>query len=404
MRQVRRLVSSSSRFVFVVLILLSAFVFAMFQGGYVSWTIFYAVLPFVIYSIALFFYPLTMLTAERIIRTPSVQNGGKLKIGLSMKRNFRFPLLYTVVSEKWQEEDFLESFGGKLKKIFVFGFRREIEWEYEIERMPRGEHVLKGVEVEVSDFFGWIRKAHFIPIENTILIYPNTTDIQYMSIDTQYDRGTMISPYNIVKDTTMVTGVRDYQSGDRVSWIHWKSFARTQVLMTKEFEDRRSQQLTLILDGRPSEMFEEQVELAASILKEALKNQAEIGFLSTGLEHTSFPTIQSEEQFGRVLVHLAGIQPTGDAGSVMPSDYKARFQQGESTILVTGSPDWSFLESLVGNGTSARSIICFVVVKKDVPLQEMLGKDIRIAKSKGITVHTLTHNQFSTAFKGVTRS
>ena len=404
MKQVRRFLTSSSRFVFVLFILLSAFVFAMFQGGYVSWTIFYAILPFVFYSIALFFYPLTMLTAERIIRTPSVQNGGKLKIVLSVKRNFRFPLLYTVVSEKWQDDDFLVSIGGKLKKVFVFGFRKEMEWAYEIERMPRGEHVLQGVEVEVSDFFGWIRKTRFIPIENTILVYPKITDLEYMSIDTQYDRGTMISPYNILKDTTMATGVRDYQSGDRVSWIHWKSFARTQVLMTKEFEERRSQQLMLILDGRSSETFEEQVELTASILKEALNHQAEIGFLSTGQENIAFPNIQSEEEFGRVLVHLAKVQPTMDATSGMPSDYRSRHQQGESTILVTGNPDWSFLESVVGNGTSTSSIICFVVVKKGIPLRDVLARDIQIAKSKGITVHTLSQSQFTSAFKEVTRS
>ena len=404
MRQVRRLVSSSSRFVFVLFVLLCAFVFAMFQGGYVSWTIFYTILPFVLYSIALFFYPLSMLAGERIIRTPSVNNGGKLKVGISVKRSFRFPLLYTVVSEKWREEEYLLSIGDKLKKLFLFGFRKKIEWDYEVERMPRGEHVLEGIEVEVSDFFGWIRKTRFIPIKNTILVYPNTTDIHYMSIDTQYDRGTKISPYNIVKDTTMATGVRDYQSGDRVSWIHWKSFARTQVLMTKEFEDRRSQQLTLIFDGRPSETFEEQVELAASILKEASTHQADIGFLSTGAEHKHYPFIRSEEQFSRVLVHLAKVKPTGDTATGMPSDYRNGPQQGESTILITGSPDWPFLESVVGNGTSNRSIVCFVVVKKVGPLQDVLAKDIRFAKSKGITVHMLTHSQFSTAFKEVTRS
>ena len=93
-------------------------------------------------------------------------------------------------------------------------------------------------------------------------------------MDTQYDRGATASPLNIVKDTTMATGIRDYQSGDRVAWIHWKSFARTQTLMTKEFEDRRSQELILVLDGRPSEAFEEQVELAASILKEASRSSS----------------------------------------------------------------------------------------------------------------------------------
>lgn len=404
MKQIRRFLNSSSRFVFVLLILLSAFVFAMFQGGLVSWTIFYAVLPFVLYSIALFFYPLTMLAAERVLRTPRVQNGGKLKVGLSVKRKFRFPLLYTVISEKWQDEDFLVSVGGKLKKIFVFGFRREMKWEYEIEKMPRGEHVLEGVEVEVTDFFGWIRKTRFIPIKHSILVYPKLTNLQYMSMDTQYDRGSMISPYNIVKDTTMATGVRDYQSGDRVSWIHWKSFARTQVLMTKEFEDRRSQKLRLVFDSRPSETFEEQVELTASILKEASNHQTEIGFWSTGQEYTTFPIIQSDEQFDRVLVHLAKIKPTGDATSVMPSEFKSRPQQGESTIIVTGSPDLSFLESVVGNKASASSVICFVVAKKGVSLQNVHANKIRIAKSKGIKVHILTHDQFSTAFKEVRSS
>ena len=51
----------------------------------------------------------------------------------------------------------------------------------------------------------------------------------------------------------MATGVRDYQAGDRVTWIHWKSFARTQNLMTKEFEDRQSEDILVLLDGRESE-------------------------------------------------------------------------------------------------------------------------------------------------------
>ena len=121
------------------------------------------------------------------------------------------------------------------------------------------------------DGFG---KRALIEAENTILVFPNMTDIHYVPFNTQYDRGTMASPLNIVKDTTMATGVRNYQSGDRVIWIHWKSFARTQTLMTKEFEDRRSQELFIIMDGREAKVFEELVELTASILKEASSHQA----------------------------------------------------------------------------------------------------------------------------------
>lgn len=401
MGHARKLVRSTSRFVFVLLVLLSAFVFAMFQGGYVSWAIFYALLPFVLYSIALFFYPMWDLSVARVIRTPSVQNGGKLIVLLTVKRNFPFPLLYTVVSEKWLDADFLLSTEHNLKRLVVFGFKREIEWVYEVDNMPRGEHVLEGVDIELTDFFGWIRKTHFMPFKNTVLVYPKMTDIQYVPIDTQYDRGTIVSPYNIVKDSTMATGVRDYQSGDRVSWIHWKSFARTQTLMTKEFEDRRSQDLFLVFDGRPSKAFEEQVEFAASILKEASDDQAGIGFLSTGPKHRSFPIIQSEEQFRRVLIHLAKIKPIGDVSTVVSSDFRNGFQQGGSVILITGSPDWPFLQSVISNVAKTRSIVCFTVVKNNVPIDPLLAEDIRFAKTKGIVVHVVTEALFSTAFKGV---
>ncbi|QUW23659.1 DUF58 domain-containing protein [Sporosarcina sp. Marseille-Q4063] len=401
MKRFRKLLSIWGRLVFVLFILVSAFVFAMFQGGYVSWAIFYAILPFILYSLFLFLYPLRTVTAERIIRTPSVENGGKLVVSLTVKRDFPFPLLYTVISEKWSDEEILLVTKGAMNKLFVFGFQKKEEWQYEIERMPRGEHVLEGVEIEVSDFFGWIRKKHFIPLKNTVLVYPKMTDIHYVPIDTQYDLGSMISPYNVVKDTTMATGVRDYQSGDRVSWIHWKSFARTQTLMTKEFEDRRSQDLLVIFDGRPSETFEEQVELAASILKEATNDQAGIGFLTTGTESATFPYIQSEEQFRKVLIHLAKIKPSDESTAFMSNDYRNEFSQSGSVILITAHPDWAFLESVIGNVTNARSITCFTVVKKDAPVKNMLAEDIRLAKSKGISVHTLTKEQFPTAFKGV---
>ena len=95
MMKMGRLLDASSRFVFVLLILASTFVFAMFQGGTVSWTIFYTILPFVLYSLALFFYPLFDFRAERKIRTSSVQKGGKLIVSITLKRRFRFPLLYT---------------------------------------------------------------------------------------------------------------------------------------------------------------------------------------------------------------------------------------------------------------------------------------------------------------------
>ncbi|MBE1556730.1 DUF58 domain-containing protein [Sporosarcina limicola] len=403
MRQSVKQFGIVGRVLFIVLILASSFIFAMFQGGGVSWTIFYTLLPFSIYSVALFLYPMSDLSVIRTICTPDVENGGKLIVSLSVRRQSRFPLLYTVVTEKWEEQEIPLLAGEQLKRLFIFGLRKEMKWEYEIERMPRGEHVLQGVEVEVSDFFGWLRKTKFIEQSHTIVVFPKITDIHYVPIDTQYDRGAMASPLNIVKDTTMATGVRDYQAGDRVTWIHWKSFARTQNLMTKEFEDKRSQELFLILDGRKTEMFEEQLELVASTLKEAAGHQVGLAFLTTGSEPTLFPFIQSDEQLHHALVHLAKIKPIeeGMADSVM--DFGTAIQHGGSIVLITGNPDKLFIQSLLRNVGNVKSIICFIVVKQDEVMPETMENNIRQAKSKGIIVHILGRKQFAQAFKEVAR-
>lgn len=401
MKKVKKLLEVPSRFLFLLFVIVATFVFAMFQGGTVSWAIFYFILPFVIYSFLLFIYPMSDMTVERIIRTPHVQNGEKLIVSLTLKRKSRFPLLYTVVAEKWIGYEVALPANEKLKRLYLFGFRKEIQWEYEIEQMPRGEHILQGVTVEVSDFFGWLRKTKFIESKNTILVFPKMTDIHYVPFDTQYDRGTIASPLNIVKDTTMATGVRNYQSGDRVTWIHWKSFARTQTLMTKEFEDRRSQELSLIMDGRDTDVFEELVELTASILQEASKHQAGLALMTTGSKPTLFPFIQSEEQLHSALVHLAKIKPDVTNEAELIVDIGVVSQQGGTTVLITGNPDWHLLQSVLRSSKNTGSIVCFAVVKNDDPKLKTVEEDIRVARSKGVIVHLVRRERFKDVFKEV---
>ncbi|MDW0117629.1 DUF58 domain-containing protein [Sporosarcina thermotolerans] len=400
MNKGRKLLSMTGRFAFIVSLFFSVYVFAMFQGGKVSWTIFYMLTPFLLYSIILFVYPINTIKAERITRSHVVKSGGKLTVTVKLHRSFPFPLLYTVASEQWVDSELAANANNRTKHIFIFGFKKEVEWSYEIERMPRGEHIVEGIEIEVTDFFGWIQKRGFIDLKDTILVFPNTTPMHYAPINAQYDRGSLASPFSLIKDTTMATGVRDYQAGDRVTWIHWKSFARTQNLMTKEFEDRQSEDLIIMLDNRESETFEEQVELTASIVEEASGTQSNIAFVSAGAETSVFPFINSADQLHDVFVHLAKVRPI-PAEDVNPLESFTFTAVAGSVVLVTGSPDWPFVQSVMGFVKNRKSVICFVVVNKTVPVSERLQEQIRYAESKGITIHVLGKMQFSDAFKEV---
>ncbi|AOV06751.1 DUF58 domain-containing protein [Sporosarcina ureilytica] len=399
--KLRKSVASLGRLLFVLLILVSAFVFAMFQGGLVSWTIFYAILPFIIYSILLFLYPLSNFKAKRQLEVTHLQNGEKLRVKIRIKRSFPFPLLYTVLGDEWIDEGKKKTI-EQLNKVLVFGWKRELEWEYKIDEMPRGEHVARHIQVEVTDFFGWVRKNRLIATKNTVLVYPRMMDVAYMPIESKYNGGLATSPFNIVKDTTMVTGVRDYQFGDRVSWIHWKSFARTQTLMTKEFDDRSSQDVLLVFDNRASNTFEEQVEFTASIMQEAIKDRSTIRFLPVGLSEP-FSAMHSEEQFRLVLTYLAKIQPVKIESIVPSTEFKKEIDMGGNIVIITARPTWDFLEAMISNVTGKSTIICFVVMKNKASLKGNLVEEIKYARSKGIIVHPIVKQQFSKAFREVAR-
>lgn len=410
MKMVLTYMKSFSRFLFVLFVLLATFIFTMFQGGLVSWTIFYALLPFLIYSILLFFYPMSNLKVTREILTKNIQSGGKLQVIVTVKRKYRFPLLYMAITEQWSEEDALESANGHSNKLLYWGFRRELTWTYELTEIPRGKHIFTGIDIELMDFFLWIRKKRFVPIADKVYVYPKIVEMTYKSVNKQQlDHGITSTLFNMMKDTTMVSSVRSYEAGDRVSLIHWKSFARTGELMTKEFEDRKSQDVYVILDSRPSATFEEQIILAASILKVAKDYQGEIGFMSRPIQKERsdgqvFPVLKTEVQHQAVLKHLASVKPVHPSYEHIFDKEVQKVPKNSTVLIVTGDPNWSFLQSFVGPSINSSSIICFVVMNEQSEADKDILENIEIAKHRGINVRAIMLNQFSEAFNEVTFS
>ena len=79
-----------------------------------------------------------------------------------LNERFRFPLLYTVVSEKWAEHEIATLAGEKLKHLFVFGFRKEVEWEYEIEKIQGVNMYWKGLKLKFLIFLDGFEKRHLL--------------------------------------------------------------------------------------------------------------------------------------------------------------------------------------------------------------------------------------------------
>lgn len=403
MKRLKKNTALWGRLAFVLFLLFLTFSFAMFQGGFVSWFIFYMSLPFILYSVLLAFYPLRKIEVSREIHTAQVRKGGSYSATITICRKNFFPLLYTVIREQTHSPVLNKILANQRPKMIVPGFRKSYSWTYSIEDMPRGEHVLEGVFLELSDFFGWVKKSRLMPVSQTILVYPNTVEMAYRPIESRYDHGSMAAPFTLVKDTTMASGIRDYQPGDRVSWIHWKSYARTQTLRTKEFEDRQSQDLFLLDDRNASAKFELQVELVASILQSIVRANSSLAYLSVGQSRNYFPVIQTEEHLQRVMYHLAKVQ--GDLEKPVDQAVGRELQRvNASTLLyVTSQLSLEMVQSIQKNAKNLSSCLCLVVMRKDESLRDEDEKVHQFARSKGFIVNCVNPESFATVFTEVIR-
>jgi len=366
MRRWKTFIEKSKHFLLVVFLMVVTFCYAMFQGGFVSWFVFFSVSPFLLYALISFVVRESILLVERKIEPAHVEHGQSAKVAITIERKTRFPFAYIMMEELVDSEGLVQAKLQSSNTIRFVGFRKKFNWHYELANMPRGEHRYLGVTIVFHDFFGWAKKTVVAEKEQTILVYPRIREMKYTALQTKYDVGPMMSPYSIVKDTTMAVGLREYVPGDRFSWIHWKSFAKTQTLQSKEFEDRQSSELMLVLDAKKSPLFEDKIELVASMLKMIVQELGDISFISAGEMTKVFPIVQGEKQLDQVMYHLAAIKP---AENVKFQFYDQQaFKQVATLLYVTSDVSDEFLHTLAN---IVKNCICFVVAKQP-PLQAEL--------------------------------
>lgn len=359
MKQWKALLEKSKHFLLITFLMVVTFCYAMFQGGFVSWFVFFTVSPFLVYALMFFVVREDILLVERKIEPAHIERGQSAKVLITIERKTSFPFAYIMMEELVDSEGLVQAKKENSNAIKFVGFRKKFSWHYDLDNIPRGEHRYLGVTVIFYDFFGWVKKLVVAEKEQTILVYPRIREMKYAALQTKYDVGPMMSPYSIIKDTSMAVGLREYVPGDRFSWIHWKSFARTQTLQSKEFEDRQSSELMLVLDVKKSSMFEEKVELVASMLQMIIQERGDLSFITAGELTKVFPVIQGEKQLDQVMYHLAAIKP---AENVKFRFYDQQaFKQVATLLYVTSSVSDELLHTLAN---IVKSCICFVVAKQ----------------------------------------
>lgn len=167
------------------------------------------------------------------------------------------------------------------------------------------------------DLLGLFRRLIVLKAPQTCLVLPKQFPIKPITLPGKrtYQAGG-VALANSVGNANEFISLRDYQRGDPLNNIHWKSFAKQGKLIVKEYQDEYFVRHALLLDtfvgDAATEQFEAAVSVAASIAINERQNEALLDLMFLGLQTYCFTTGRGVDQLPHLQEILASVQASAE--------------------------------------------------------------------------------------------
>lgn len=392
------------KLVVLYLLIIITFSYAMFQGGFVSWFLFYSFLPFAIYALFLSLFSLNQFEATRVFQKGEFNAGETLKVKIKLRRRTSFPLFYLLIEDCLSDQLRYSQERNRAKTFLFPWFKKEMLLEFEIHGLLRGEHHFGAIRLKTGDPLGLIEKEIHVQTNQKIIVYPAYEELIYRPLDNHYDQGMTASKERVQRDTSVAVGIREYQPGDRFSWINWKATAKRNDIMTKEFEQRQSHDVFILMDCAPSSSFEAIVSFSACLARAILQKGAQVGFLSSSAERIAIPIRGGENQLIQLFYHLAKVRDNSPVPIDRVIEAEGFQLQKNILMLITAQLTRNVMEK-AGLLTSKNGTVTIFIVKNEMESLSQNELSLKAAASaRGIRVVLVHNGNFKAVFSEVARS
>jgi uncharacterized protein (DUF58 family) len=191
---------------------------------------------------------------------------------------------------------------------------RRLSARYVLRTLPRGRYPFEQARVELGDPFGLHRAVVELPAPGALLVYPRLVELRRLFSDA----GALAHAGQrlLLRRPTGfdLHSVREYEHGDSLRHVHWRSTARRGQLMVKELEDAPRDEIAVLLDADAravvGESFDVQVRAAGSLLDAYVRR----GRRAVLVVNSAAPETQSVHSpvadWQRALEVLAAVEPT----------------------------------------------------------------------------------------------
>ncbi|WP_424001287.1 DUF58 domain-containing protein [Haloarcula salina] len=136
---------------------------------------------------------------------------------------------------------------------------------YDVTYGARGEHRVGPVDVTVTDALGLVRREYTVEKTSEVLVYP---PVYRLGGPEAFAR--TFTPES--EDRQSFDRLREYVHGDSLRDVHWKSSAKREDLLVKEFTDTRSDRGLLVVAEASEGRADEMAAAAATITMAALEH------------------------------------------------------------------------------------------------------------------------------------
>lgn len=370
---------------FILILAVLVFSYAMFQGGFVSWFLFYSVIVILLLSLSTLVVPLKTIMPKRTIKKhETVFVGDDLEVVIEFNQRFFHPFCYVKIVDIVPDSLHHHVIRGA-GALYFLTFKRKESFTYTMTNLPRGEFRFTEIEVEIGDLFGFFERKKVYPAEQKLLVFPKYRHLDDFQVGTIGGTETKISFAETIEQDLSIDGIRPYVPGDKLTVIDWKHSARHNQLMSKQFSETIELSSLLVINPvielKQKETFEKQVELAASFVYYYDFHKRSLSFISL----TKETIIESSQAMYR---ELARIQPVNKS-----------FVAPEINLMKT-APSWIVITAILSNHFvkwllqqqehTEKIVVCWIF---DAPT-EIEKQNRLLLRERKIRVYTFTDDYF----------
>lgn len=362
---------------FVLAMAVLAFLAGLATGRDILFNVSYMLALLLILSFTWAWVNINWVYVSRVTRTRRTQVGRPLEERFNVRNTSSIPKLWL------QIQDF-STVPGHYASHVINGLapKGTYHWRVYTTSRLRGRFQLGPVKVTTSDPFGLFQMERNLDATSNVVVFPATVDVTEFVLPAGLLPGGDALRRRTHYVTTNASGVRDYAPGDSFNRIHWKSTARRNRLVVKEFELDPLADIWIVPDmcslfqigaldelvmpeyldskGEKRDRYgramrrrnvEEEIKLppvteeyivtiAASVAQYFLRLDRSVGMVAYGQSHEVVQPDRGERQLNRILETLAVLRAEGNVPlQDMLHAEQGLLPRGTTVITVSATTD-----------------------------------------------------------------